>query len=103
MHHGKNTLNDHEGGDQEFGVIDNPYYDDAEDISSSPRRKSQNIVGLNNIQVLTATENVYYKLWECLLYEHTIFVIDAIFSKNMIQKLSYLYQYICNETQDARV
>ena len=48
--------------ENEFGVIENPYYGDAEDISFNPTRKSQNIVDLNNIQVLTATENVYYQL-----------------------------------------
>ena len=62
MHHGKNTLNDHEAYDQEFGVIDNPYYGDAEDIAMNPTRKSTNNVDLNNVEAVTVTENVYYEM-----------------------------------------
>ena len=62
MHHGKNTLNDHEGGDQEFGVIDNPYYGDAGDIAMNPTRKSTKNVDLDNVQIITAAENVYYEM-----------------------------------------
>ena len=62
MHHGKNILNGHKGDDQEFGVIDNPYYGDAGDIAMNPTRKSTNNVDLNNVEAVTVTENVYYEM-----------------------------------------
>ena len=60
--HGKTPMSDKQMDENEFAVIENPYYGDAGDIALSSTRKSPNIVDLDDVQRLTATENAYYEM-----------------------------------------
>ena len=60
-HVGKN-LSHPKMDENEFGVIENPYYGEAEIIVSNPAQKSSNNVDLNNVEFLTATQNLYYEM-----------------------------------------
>ena len=62
LEQGGQTVSDPKIQRNEFGIIENPYYGDAEDIVINPTRKSSNIVDLNDTQCLTATENIYYEM-----------------------------------------
>ena len=48
--------------ENEFGVIENPYYGDAEIIAFNPAQKSPNNVDLNNVEFVTPTQNLYYEM-----------------------------------------
>ena len=48
--------------ENEFGVIENPYYGDADVNAWNPTKKSSNNVDLNNVEYLTATQNLYYEI-----------------------------------------
>ena len=48
--------------ENEFGVIENPYYGDADVNALSPAQKSPNNVDLNNVEFLTATQILYYEM-----------------------------------------
>ena len=56
------NLGDTKIEENEFGVIENPYYGDAEVIALNPTQKSPTTVDLNCVQFLTATENLYYEM-----------------------------------------
>ena len=62
LDHGGNALNDKAVEESEFGVMDNPYYDDGGDIELSPTGKSQNNIDLNDVKLITPTHNVYYEM-----------------------------------------
>ena len=79
FNHGETPLIDRQMDENEFAVIENPYYGDAGDIALRPTRKSPNIVDLDDVQHLTATENAYYEMWSFWLYKCTMFVKGSIF------------------------
>ena len=60
--HLEKNLGDAKIEENEFGVIENPYYGDAEEIALNPSRKSPNNVDLNGVQFLTAKQNLYYEM-----------------------------------------
>ena len=60
--HLEKNLGDAKIEENEFGVIENPYYGDAEVIALNPTQKSPTTVDLNNVQFLTATQNLYYEM-----------------------------------------
>ena len=64
--------------ENEFGVIENPYYGDAEVIELNPTQKSPTAVDLNNVQFLTATQNLYYEMWHILI-KHTYCFCDELY------------------------
>ena len=60
--HGETPMSDKQMDENECAVTENPYYGDAGDIALSSTRKSPNIVDLDDVQRLTATENAYYEM-----------------------------------------
>ena len=45
-----------------LNVVENPYYGDAEDFEINTTRKSASKPDFDNVEVVTATENLYYEI-----------------------------------------
>ena len=45
-----------------LNVVENPYYGDAEDFEISTTRKSTSKPDFDDVEVVTATENLYYEI-----------------------------------------
>ena len=56
------NLSDPKMEGNEFGVIENPYYGDADVNALSPAQTSPNNVDLKNVEFLTITQNLYYEM-----------------------------------------
>ena len=60
------SQNDTTREENALNVVENPYYGDAEDFETNPTRKSASNPDFDNVEVVTATENLYYELWAYL-------------------------------------
>ena len=54
----------------EFQIMENPYYDDDEEMDNIHTTAGNNKTGLNNSEVVTAQDNIYYELWVTLFQLH---------------------------------
>ena len=59
---GGKTFSAPEEEENEFAVIQNPYYGDACAMESNPTQRTLNRVDLDNVEIVTATNNVYYEI-----------------------------------------
>ena len=62
----RKTRDDPEGEENEFGVFENPYYEDGDDMRSNPVQTTTKNVDLNEVEHVKSTTNVYYEMWAYL-------------------------------------
>ena len=62
FHPNEKTMRKPTRDENECGVMDNPYYVLGSELELNSTTNSTQTVYLNDVQVVTATQNVYYKL-----------------------------------------
>ena len=59
---GGKTFSAPEEEENEFAVIQNPYYGEPSAMELNPMQRTLNWVDFDNVQIVTATNNVYYEM-----------------------------------------